>query len=81
MRGAQANAAKKLLEERNAARMAEARAKRADNAAVAPHFFELAAADAPLGRALRWRYRRGSYWEARRRGDWSGCRDLFGLEQ
>ncbi|CAL8463373.1 g2907 [Coccomyxa elongata] len=76
-----ANAAKKVLEERNAARMVEVRASRADKAAVAPHFFELAAPDAPLGRALRWRYRDGSYWEARRKGDWSDCRDLFGLGQ
>ncbi|KAK9917165.1 hypothetical protein WJX75_001500 [Coccomyxa subellipsoidea] len=76
-----ANAAKKLLEERNASYMAEVRKSRADKAPIAPHFFELAAHEAPLGKALRWRYRKGTYWEDRRRGDWSECRDLFGLNE
>lgn len=61
--------------------MAEVRKSRADKAPIAPHFFELAAPEAPLGKALRWGYRKGTYWEDRRRGDWSECRDLFGLNE
>jgi hypothetical protein len=76
----QANDAKKALEARNAERMAEVAKTRDDKRPVAPHFFELVRPDMHAGEGVRWRYRRGSYWEARSKGDWSGCRDIFGLQ-
>jgi hypothetical protein len=75
----QANAAKKELEERNAAYMAAVKERRADKAAVAPHWFELAAPETPSGQGLRWRFKKaGGYWDARQAGDWSACPDIFG---
>lgn len=59
--------------------MDEVKKLRGDKKAAAPHFFEAAAPDVPAGKSLRWRYKHGSYWEARSKGDWSGCPDIFGL--
>ena len=55
------------------------KAGRPDKAAVKAHFFELVAPETAAGKGLRWRYKPGSYWEARERGDWSSCPDIFGL--
>jgi hypothetical protein len=78
----QANTTKKALEARNNVYMEEVKKSRADKKAIAPRFFEAPAdgADMPAGKGLRWRYKQGTYWESRSRGDWSGCRDIFGLE-
>ena len=75
----QANAAKKDLEERNAKYMAAVKEGRADKKAVAPHWFEHAAPETPVGQGLRWRFRKaGGYWDARQHGNWSCCPDIFG---
>lgn len=76
----QANAAKAKIEERQ--RVARQQAKKSgapEIQALPPLWFEPepSAAGAALGKALRWRYKEGSYWSARERGDWSGCRQLF----
>ena len=76
----QANAAKAKIEERQ--RVARQQGKKSglpEIEALPPQWFEPepSAAGAALGKALRWRYKEGSYWSARERGDWSGCRQLF----
>lgn len=77
---AQANAAKARLEDwERATRQQAKKSGRPDIEALPPQWFELdpAAAAAPLGKALRWRYKEGSYWRARERGAWGSCRTLF----
>jgi len=61
------------------ARQQAKKSGRPDIEALPPQWFELdpAAAAAPLGKALRWRYKEGSYWRARERGAWGSCRTLF----
>ncbi|KAK9839445.1 hypothetical protein WJX81_002493 [Elliptochloris bilobata] len=76
----QANAAKAEIEERQ--RAARQQAKKSgvpEIEALPPKWFEPDpnAAAAALGKALRWRYKEGSYWSERARGDWSSCRQLF----
>jgi len=76
----QANAAKAKIEERErVARQQAKKSGRPDIEALPPQWFEPdpSAAAAPLGKARRWRYKEGSYWEAREAGSWSSCRRLF----
>jgi hypothetical protein len=76
----QAHAAHVELEERNRARIAAVKAARPDRAPITSRWFEPFTPDAPAGKGLRWRYRRGSYWEARAGADWAGLPDIFGLQ-
>ena len=77
--GGQAHAAHGELEERNRAHIAAVKSARPDKEPVTGRFFELVAPDTPAGKGLRWRYRRGSYWEARAAADWVGLPDIFGI--
>lgn len=74
----QANNAKLELEELDRAYCAALKAARPDKAPIAPHFFELVAPQTPAGKGLRWRYRQGSYWEAREQADWATLPHIFG---
>ena len=74
----QANTAKMELEALDRAYCAALKAARPDKAPIAPHFFELVAPQAPAGKGLRWRYRQGSYWEAREQADWGTLPRIFG---
>lgn len=77
----QAHAAHVELEERNRAHIAAVKAARPDREPITGRWFELVAPDMPAGKGLRWRYRPGSYWEARERADWAGLPVIFEIHQ
>lgn len=70
----QANAEKKRLE---TTQRAVRKTAEQQNDPLEPRWFQKVA-DSIAGKTAMYTYK-GGYWEARKTGDWKGCRDIFGV--